>query len=143
MSKLGKKTKLKIIKTKGGHRVLNTNSTAGKVQQSEEAGHPPVNPPIKIKLKRLTSSMHKSQTVSQSESSGNTPLHPAPSQPARHDLTDVYPHPTPGGHTVGGQVREAMLVDQPFLPGPGTLLPNENCWETWTHAIGSPLVNAT
>ena len=86
---MGKKTKLKIGKTKGGHIILNTNITAEKVQKSEDAGHPPMNPPIKIKLKRLTSSVHKSQTVSQSESGGNTPLYLAASQPARYDLPEV------------------------------------------------------
>ena len=104
---------------------MNTNSTARKVQQSEEAGHPLVNPPIKIKLKRLTSSMHN-HTMFQPEPGSNKPLHPAPTHPARHEPADVYPHPNPGGHAVGGQMVEAMLVDKPFLPGPGTPSHNEN-----------------
>ena len=51
LRKLGKKMKLKIIKTKGGHKVLDASPTAGRVGQPEEAGHPHVNPPIKLKIK--------------------------------------------------------------------------------------------
>ena len=50
LSKLGKKTKLKIVKTKGGHKVFDASPTARRVGRPEEAGHPHVNPPIKLKI---------------------------------------------------------------------------------------------
>ena len=140
---MGINTKVKTGKTKCSHRVLNTNITAGKVQQMEETGHPPINPPIKIKLKRLTSSVRQSQTVSQPESSGILPQHPAPPLPARHNLAEVSTHPNHREHTVDSQVVEEMLVDQPCLPRPSTLLPNENCWETWIQTLGTPVVSIT
>ena len=61
IKKLGKKTKLKVGKIKGGCKITKTNITAKKIQQMEEAEHPP----IKIKFKRLANFTTKSQTVSQ------------------------------------------------------------------------------
>ena len=59
IKKIGKNTKLKVGKIKGGCKITKTNITAEKIQQMEEAGHPP----IKIKFKRLANLTTKSQTV--------------------------------------------------------------------------------
>ena len=94
INKLGKKKKLKVGKIKGSHKVTNTNITAKKIQQMEEAGHPP----IKIKFKRLTSFTTKSQTVSQPESSDHQPHCPASSEPATQETNELVgdcPHPIP------------------------------------------------
>ena len=60
IKKIGKKTKLKVGKIKGGCKITNTNITTKRIQQMEEAGHPP----IKIRFKRLTNLTAGSQTKS-------------------------------------------------------------------------------
>ena len=105
----------------------------------EEAGHPP----IKIKFKRLASSINQSQTVSQPESGDNQPHHPTPLQPARHELAGDCSHPTLREHAVGGQMVEAMLVDQLFQPGPNTLPHSRTRMETWTQAMDNLVENIT
>merc|ERR1712240_1007902 len=85
INKLGKKTKLKVGKIKGGRKITNTNITTKKIQRMEEAGHPP----IKIKFKRLANFTTKSQTVSQPESSDHQPHCSASSQPAIHETNEL------------------------------------------------------
>ena len=42
IKKIGKNTKLKVGKIKGGCKITKTNITADKIQRMEEAGHPPI-----------------------------------------------------------------------------------------------------
>ena len=77
MYELGKKTKIKIIKKKGGHKVVDTSLATRRVGRLEESGHSNVKPPIKLKIKRLAKSMH-THAVLQPENGRNKPLYPAP-----------------------------------------------------------------
>ena len=68
IKKIGKNTKLKVGKMKGGRNITKQLITAGKIHRMEEAG----NPPIKIRLKRLTNGLlgiltTRSQTKTQLE----------------------------------------------------------------------------
>ena len=111
IKKIGKKTKLKVGKIKGGRKITKTNITAGKIQRMEEAGHPP----IKIRFKRLANLTTKSQTESQPETNDHQPHCSASSQSATHETNELVgdcPQPIPGDHTVSSQIVETMLVDQ-------------------------------
>ena len=51
----------------------------------------------------------------------------------------MHPHPNPEGQIVNGQLVEAMLVDKPFIHGPGTPHLIKECWTLATGAYtGNP-----
>ena len=69
IKKIGKSTKLKVGKMKGGRNITKQLITAEKIHRMEEAG----NPPLKIRLKRLTNGLLGNLTTgSQTETQPET-----------------------------------------------------------------------